>query len=268
MHSSTLMITIATISLPFATTLPWPAVLSRDTPRVPTNDISALVSLSDFPSCANASCITSGLLNPSRLGCTTGYLTTDCLCNASVTPLECAPLGPSDQDDCWFQLEAWYASVCPSVKMIDPSDMPGCMSNCTIQAIVQQGCPADGNTGGVTWNCFCKLQDTAVENAAASCKKAHCPKHFQPAFDIQDWRKNICQQGFTSDYDENAYDRYLKKVKSRRIAAILCLPLLALAIACVICGLMEIEFAGGLFIFCLILSCLYLAILPPLYTTM
>jgi hypothetical protein len=268
MHSPTVMIAIATTSLPFAAASPWP-VLPRDT-TVPTNDSSALVSLSDFPSCANASCVTSSLLMLTRLGCPAEGLTTDCLCSVAVTPLACAPLGPSDQDNCWFELEAWFASVCPSVKMIDPGDMQACMSNCTIDAIVQKGCPADGKTGSVTSNCFCKLEDTAVENAAALCKTDQCPKHFQPAFDIQDWRENICQQGFTSHYNEHAYHRYFQRVKAGRIVAILFLPLVALLITIPTCLLMHLDMGDEpgqcVAIFCLVLSGLYLIVLPPLYT--
>jgi hypothetical protein len=252
--ASRVMFTMAMISLVAA--VPRPGILSLDTSTVPTNA---------FPACASTNCVTSGLLTPARLGCATANLTTDCLCNVAVTPLSCSPLGPSDQSHCWFDLEQWFSGVCPSVKTIAPSQMPGCMSNCTIEAIQQLGCPVDSDSGSVTLNCFCELGDVAVENAAASCRTHKCPNHFQPSFVIQEWRKSICQQGYTNDYDEAAYDGYMKKVKSIRAAMVVVPPIIACIIA-VIIGVATEEIKAGIGTFCVLLSVFYLAILPPVYT--
>jgi hypothetical protein len=135
-----------------------------------------------------------------------------------------------------------------------------------MDTIVQQGCPADSNTGTVTLNCFCELKDTAVEDAAASCKTDQCPKHFQPVFDIQDWRENICQRGSTNDYDQRAYNSYMKMVKGIRDTMLVILPLVALIITGIAGISQEFDFALSLLVFCAILSVLYLAILPPIYT--
>jgi hypothetical protein len=139
------------------------------------------------------------------------------------------------------------------------------MSNCTIDSIEQLGCPVNSDAGSVSLNCFCELGDTPVENAAASCRTHKCPKHFQPAFDVPDWRKSVCQQGFTDDYNEDAYDRYMKKVKSIR-AAMVVVPAIVSCIISVVVAVVVQEVVVGLLTFCGVLGVFYLAILPPVYT--
>jgi hypothetical protein len=194
---------IALLYLPPVFAIPQPKLSLRDNPTSSTSDWSGPVSLTYFPACANASCVTSGLLSPSRLGCTTPTLTQNCLCNVAVAPLKCAAIGPSDQDNCWFELESWFESVCPTTKMLDPKDMPPCLWNCTIDAIVRQGCPSNSNFGSVTVNCFCELKDQAVINAAQSCMQSVC-KSSNQYFNVTSWRDNICLQGSTSDYNATA----------------------------------------------------------------
>jgi hypothetical protein len=63
------------------------------------------INITDFPTCAYTNCITSDQLDPSRLGCVEPELTPDCLCSRVLTLLSRSPEGPSDQDNCWSDLE-------------------------------------------------------------------------------------------------------------------------------------------------------------------
>jgi hypothetical protein len=97
-----------------------------------------------------------------------------------------------------------------------------------------------------------------------------CPKHFQSAFSIAEWRSTICQQGYTNDYDQTTYDKYLKRVKSIR-AAMVVVPLIIASITAVIIGLIADDggcggFMAGAITFFALLAILYLAILPPVFT--
>lgn len=211
--------------------MPLPILHQRDTLFTPTTDATPIVSLEHFPTCGKTNCVTSGLLDPPRLGCSSTNLTTHCLCDEAVAPLTCAPLGPSDDNNCWFELQQWFSNVCPQVKILDPRDMPNCVSKCALDAVVGQHCPADATTGTVTINCFCKLKDQAVINAVEACKRGSCPKHFRPAFNVTAWRENLCRQGFTSNYNQKAYDKYIQIANWIHLGTPIAVPIVAFILA-------------------------------------
>jgi hypothetical protein len=163
------------------------------------------VSLADFPPCAQAVCVNSGELGPARLGCKQRehVLTEDCLCSEAVQPLACAP-APSDEDNCFFNVQQWFAGICPSVKEVKSGTMPECMSDCVTSAMHKQGCPVNGDTNQVTVNCFCALKDKAVIKTADGCWAdiASCTSPFNASA----WRQDICSLGRMNAYNNWADD--------------------------------------------------------------
>lgn len=154
------------------------------------------VDITNFPSCAYTSCIASNQLSPARLGCTEPELTTSCLCNKAPTPLSCSPEGPSDQDNCWFELEDWFAGACNgSVPLVDPETLPECSRNCVLTLLKNEGYPV------ATRNCFCILPRVPVLKAATDCWAANCSKKKVPSFAPATWHDNICALGDTARYD-------------------------------------------------------------------
>jgi hypothetical protein len=166
------------------------------------------INITNFPSCAYTSCITSDQLSPAQLGCIEPNLTTSCLCSQAPTPLACFPEGPSDQDNCWPTLEDWFAGACDdSVPQIEPATMPECIQDCVFTFLRNKGCgPA------TTRNCFCILPATPVVKAAADCWSANCSRKKVPSFEPDSWHNYICALGSTADYDQSGYDGYLTKV--------------------------------------------------------
>jgi hypothetical protein len=145
------------------------------------------VNITGFPPCAVANCITSNQLSPSRIGCVASTLTTDCLCNNASTPLACAPSGPSDQDNCWCDLEDWFAGVCQgSVALIELATVPQCMQSCVSDYLAEQGCHTQ------TRNCFCILPRQPLIDATASCLSQNCLKKMQSSFSPTTWHDNTC----------------------------------------------------------------------------
>jgi hypothetical protein len=140
------------------------------------------------------------------------------------------------------------------------------MSACTIDALVQQGCPANRQVGSITLNCFCGLEAGDVENAARTCEANSCPKHFQPAFDRIGWRDNICLQGFTSKYNQAGYNSCMEKFQKTRIAMPITIIIVAMIIASIVASCNDDDkwcwFLGAFFAIAGFLS---LVILPPVY---
>jgi hypothetical protein len=171
------------------------------------------INIADFPKCAYTNCITSDQLDPSRLGCVEPELTPDCLCSQAPTPLSCSPEGPSDQDNCWYLLEDWFAGTCNrSVPLIDRATMPECIQDCVLNFLGTEGCHAP------TRNCFCILPRAPLIQAATSCYSANCTKKKESSFSPLSWHDNICDEGSTADYDQAGYDGHLSMVHSVRVS--------------------------------------------------
>jgi hypothetical protein len=223
------------------------------------------VNITGFPACAVANCITSDQLSPSRLGCIAPELTTDCLCINASTPLACAPSGPSDQDNCWYYLENWFAGVCQgSVALIEPATMPQCIQSCVLDYLVEQGCPTQ------TRNCFCILPRQPLLDATVSCLSQNCLKKLQSSFSPTTWHDNTCLLGHTDDYDQAAYDKYANMVYDLRVAmsvilGIGCSIMIIIGIGRLV-GYGDIEEKGCWLIVIAIL--LLLIILIPIYTAL
>ncbi|KAK4207278.1 hypothetical protein QBC37DRAFT_456065 [Rhypophila decipiens] len=178
-----------------------------------------------FPPCAVTSCITSNQLSPSRLGCSgTPHLTTDCLCKEAPTPLQCVPSAPSDEDNCWYDAEDWFAGACSGVvPEINARTIPQCMQQCMFAQLSTMGCR------NPTRNCFCVLDRKALLDAASNCLTGNnCVKKMQSSFQPDAWRDTICKLGETDSYDQEGYDKYIKMVHDTRIAVPVVVTLVAL----------------------------------------
>jgi hypothetical protein len=82
------------------------------------------------------------------------------------------------------------------------------------------------------------------------------------------WRDDICLTGSTSDYDQAAYDKYVKKVHDTRIAvpvvmSLICFALIMGGIAA--CSNQDGEVGGPLIVFAIIL---FLITIVPVYTAL
>jgi len=180
------------------------------------------VNITGFPLCAYTNCITSDQLLPSRLGCVEPELTTSCFCTQAVTPLSCAPGGPSDESNCWFELEDWFAGACnKSVPLIDPTTLPECARDCVLTFLINEGCAS------TTRNCFCILPRAPIVQAATNCWAANCSKKKVPPFSPSSWHDNICSLGNTTVYDQSGYDGYLRMVHRVRLAMAILVGLIA-----------------------------------------
>lgn len=174
----------------------------------PGNDMP--VNLTDFPKCATVNCITSDALSPSRLGCVEKTLTMTCLCKTAVKPLSCSPSGPSDQENCWYSLENWFAGVCNNeVPIVSFNSLPPCASDCGTDYVIKAGCTA------LTRNCFCELAVKPLIEKVTSCL-SNCPKHMVSDFSVETWHELICEQGVAPKFDIKPYERYKKHVNGVR----------------------------------------------------
>ncbi len=194
------------------------------TPRAAKNESNYYgeVDISAFPSCAATNCITSKQFSPSRIGCTSAQLTTDCLCHKAPAPLACSPTGPSDEDNCWYQLEDWFSGACGgNVTMVDPATLPECAEKCVLIALSTMGCRSP------TRNCLCILGRQPLVDAVNSCVAQNCAKKMQSSFSPASWRDDICKTGQAAPYDQDAYDRYIKMVHDTRIAVPVVVTLVA-----------------------------------------
>lgn len=219
------------------------------------------IDVTNFPSCAVANCITSNQLSPSRLGCVAPQLTTDCLCHNASTPLACAPSGPSDQDNCWYELEDWFAGACQgSVPLLDSKSMPDCIESCVLSYISTAGCATH------TRNCFCIIPRQPLVDAVSSCLSQNCLKKMQSSFSPAPWRDEICKLGQTGDYNQDSYDSYGKMVHDTRIAVPVVLGILtfiALIVSIVIAIDEDEPFA--FVITMIICAILLIVIIVPIY---
>lgn len=165
-----------------------------------------------LPECAKPHCNASDSMSPSRLGCVGPTLTKSCLCDEAVTPLACVPDGPSSEDNCWYNVEDWFAGVCNnSIPRVAQNTMPECMADCATNWLRTKGCKTD------TRNCFCKLDKTELVKSIEQCRKAGCMKHMKPVFEVAFWRENICSQGEADKYDEVGYQKRKKMVRNVQI---------------------------------------------------
>lgn len=195
------------------------------------------VNITAFPSCARASCIISQQFSPSRIGCNSAELTTDCLCHKAPAPLSCSPSGPSDENNCWYQLEDWFSGACGgNVTMVDPATIPECAQKCVFIALSGMGCRNPSR------NCLCILDPQPVVDAAGSCVAQNCAKNMkmQPPFSAASWRDDICKVGQAAAFDQAAYNAYAKMVRDTRIAVpVVVVVIGAVAISTAACVLAE-----------------------------
>lgn len=220
------------------------------------------INFDNFPECAKPHCNSSSSLSPSRIGCVETILTKDCLCTVAVTPLSCVPSGPSSEENCWYDVEDWFAGQCDrNVALVPTASMPSCMADCTMTWLHTKGCRTD------TRNCFCKLDGNEIVNAAEKCRRSGCMKHMQPGFNVPFWREQMCSQRRLNNYDEGAYQKRKKMVKNVRIVVPVFLGvfvLLPLVVGGAIVCSEDGEEGKG---FALILGavCIALLVLVPIY---
>lgn len=230
--------------------------------------LTALVNFSNFPECAKADCIVSQSFAASRLGCKTANVTVGCICDDALTPLNCVPSGPSDEDLCWSNSEDWMLNQCGKANLIRRETIPKCMVECVSTYLVDAGCGPSNGT--VSRNCFCKLAqlDTKLDKpnlpkVFEDCKKARCWKRMTPQFSYAEWKDGICTHGTVEKYNQRAYDGYVNTIKQTRIAIAVVIPIVAVIISCV-CAIAAEDNLGFVWFFP-IAALLYVAILVPLY---
>jgi len=226
------------------------------------------INITDFPKCAYTNCITSDQLSPSRLGCVEPELTLDCLCSQALTPLSCSPEGPSDQDNCWSDLEDWFAGTCNrSVPLIDRATMPECIQDCVLDFFTTEGCPA------LTRNCFCILPRAPIIQAATSCYSANCTKKKQSSFSPSSWHDDICDSGSTLDYDQAGYNGYVSMVHGVRVSMAIIVGIISVGLVVIgicLCAMSDdsrdrAPIGAGLILFAI---ALVLLIIVPVYTAL
>ena len=186
------------------------------------------IDISDFPACARTLCVTSGQFSPSRLGCISGSLDRDCLCEQAPSPLECAATFPRDDENCWYDLEDWLSATCNgTLRVLNLSAMPACMERCTAANLGVLGCRS------LTQACFCSLTEEDIAKAVEPCfTHVECgadglsEEELKDAFDPKDWRHSECnvagQRNLTLDGDariakneENRKEKERKRKKKR-----------------------------------------------------
>ncbi|KAK3377095.1 hypothetical protein B0T24DRAFT_620450 [Lasiosphaeria ovina] len=234
---------------------------ARLSTRAPNQTMYGDIDISAFPSCAAASCIKSEQFSPSRIGCNSAKLTTDCLCHKAPTPLACSPEGPSDENNCWYQLEDWFSGACDgNVTMVDPATIPQCAQKCTFVTLSSLGCRSP------TRNCLCILGRQPVIDAVGSCVAQNCAKKMQGSFSSASWRDDICKTGQAGAYDQDAYDKYIKMVHDTRIAVPVVVVLIAAFLLAGVYNLvMHDDMSGNLALGLIILIVvLALAIILPI----
>ncbi|KAF2004082.1 hypothetical protein P154DRAFT_519653 [Amniculicola lignicola CBS 123094] len=179
----------------------WSTLLSREN-----------VNLDGFPECAKPHCSPTEALSPSKLGCNESTLTKECLCKIAVLPLSCVPVSPSSEENCWYEAENWFAELCDDdVPLVNATSMPSCLSDCTTKWLRRRGCRTS------TRNCVCNLDSQRVVTAVGECRKLDCMKHMQPKFDVPLWQRQTCTQNNVDSYDEGAYRKRKKLVKTVQI---------------------------------------------------
>jgi len=236
--------------------------------NVPTNNTGQELNNTSFPICGYPQCVKSGAITPARLGCSGSVLDSKCLCNQTLSPLACAPRGPSDEDNCWFEIEDWLNGFCPSVKVLDPNMMPDYLADCSLAHFVDQGCSA--TNGSVSVNCLCTLKRDAVTMRMRDCQTSGCWHKLSPGFSPDAMLDSTCVTGVGESYDQKGYTDYVTKVKNVRRAMLILLPIFVFLFAACI-GIFVLDDDGSLgdgfcvflTIFFLGLAMLYLAILTP-----
>jgi hypothetical protein len=200
----------------------------RDNTTFNANDT---VDLSNLPQCAAVNCITSHVLTPSRMGCTTPRLTKACLCEEAVSPLSCAPDGPEKGGACWYDLEDWFLQVCDGhVTKISPESLPRCAKDCVLTYLNRAGCRSP------TKNCFCSLTAKQVIDQTAGCLNTGCPRQMASEFSLSTWHDRICLQNNVSildgrryagaPFDYGPYNRYKNRVRGIQIGITVLISLL------------------------------------------
>lgn len=235
-------------------------------------DSSTLINVSTFPECGKADCVASQAFSASRLGCKSSTITVGCFCEDSLTPLNCLPAGPSDEDNCWSESEDWMLGTCGKAILVDKDSLPECIVGCVSTHLVNLGC---GPTNGtVSRNCFCKLAqlDAKLEKPELwkkieECKKNGCWQHMSPDFSYEEWKDSVCIHGIVEKYNQKAYNSYVKKIKQTRIAMAVVIPFIALFFAVIARYLVDSREIGVLFFF-IFTAVLYIAILVPLYVAL
>jgi hypothetical protein len=224
------------------------------------------VNITDFPACAYPNCITSDQLSPSRLGCVESQLTTDCLCEQAPTPLSCSPKGPSDQDNCWADLEDWFAGTCNNnVPPLNSSTMPECVQDCILNFLKNEGCHAQ------TRNCFCILPRSPIIQAATTCYSANCTKKKASSFSPAEWHDNICNLGETASYDQKGYDSYVTMVHRVRLSMAILVGLISTVLVGIGISLIiddDDDKAGPGVALIIVAIALVLLIIVPVYTAL
>jgi hypothetical protein len=216
------------------------------------------IGFKSLPDCAKPYCNVSAALSPSRLGCIEQTLTKACLCEKAVTPLACVPTGPSSEDNCWYDSENWLAGQCDKkVPVVPKTSMPACVQDCAINWMRKKGCRTDSR------NCFCKLEGKELVAAVEQCKKASCMRHMSPGFDVAFWRDQVCAQGDTNKYNEDAYKAREKMVRTVRIVVPIFVVLVALG--SIIVGNLSDDGEDGALCGAVVGAVLILCIIPPLF---
>ena len=221
-----------------------------------------IVNITNFPQCGYPNCVTSDQLTPSHLGCTTPQLTVGCLCSEAPTPLSCYGSGPSDQNNCWYELEDWFSGACGGmVPVIQANTLPECVQKCVFDYLSTSGCKSD------TRNCFCALATAPTVTAVGNCYNQNCTSKMAYSFSAASWQDDTCKLGQAATYDQASYDAYVKKVHDTRIGVTVISVLFFFVIVVWGCSVAERESGAGASIIavaCVIL----LIILVPVYTAL
>ena len=91
-----------------------------------------------------------------------------------------------------------------------------------------------------------------------------------PDFWYAEWKDSICTHGIVEDYDHSAYRKYVKTIKSARLAMAIVIPIIAVMVAGAAAAANADDSPGAAFFFTFVIltGILYLAILTPLYVAL
>jgi CFEM domain-containing protein len=251
--------TIASFAIYFL--LPWTHLINVQAGSPPSISLrdDTPVNLTGIPQCAAATCLNATALTPAKLGCDGTTLTKTCFCETAITPLSCAPYGPSDKDPCWDEMEAWFASICgENASKLLLNGLPTCAQSCAREYIMEMECQS------LTRNCFCELNNGILNKAVGCCVINNCPMHMVRGFASDAWRDVMCQYGSTPDFDYGQWDAYKKKMTAIQIGVSIPLGLIGLAfLGCAlgaesICGACLIMFAWCVAAIPIMISIFYL----------
>jgi len=191
---------------------------SRDTDETPVN-------LTGIPQCAAATCLNGTALTPAELGCDGTTLTKTCFCETAVTPLSCAPHGPSGKDHCFDNMENWFAGICgQDASQLQLNGLPTCAQSCVSEYILKMGCQA------LTRNCFCELNGDILNSSVSCCVTSNCPVDMVGGFSANIWRDLTCQYGSTPNFDYGQWNAYKARSKRDQIGG--SIPLCLLGLVC------------------------------------